>query len=59
MNCTTRRIDPPCRSCRMGKPAICENMAEGRLAPGMFLGICREVGGIIIYLDFVGNEPIV
>ena len=29
----------------MGKPAICENMAEGRLAPGMFLGICREVGG--------------
>jgi (R,R)-butanediol dehydrogenase / meso-butanediol dehydrogenase / diacetyl reductase len=29
----------------MGKPAICENMAKGRLAPGMFLGICREVGG--------------
>jgi len=45
LNCTTRGIDPPCRSCRMGKPAICENMAEGRLAPGMFLGICREVGG--------------
>jgi (R,R)-butanediol dehydrogenase/meso-butanediol dehydrogenase/diacetyl reductase len=45
LNCITRGIDPPCRSCRMGKPAICENTAEGRLAPGMFLGICREVGG--------------
>ena len=45
LNCVTRGIDPPCRSCRMGKPAVCENMAEGSLAPGMFLGICREVGG--------------
>ena len=34
LNCVTRGIDPPCRSCRMGKPAVCENMAEGGPRPG-------------------------
>ena len=45
LDCATRGIFPPCRSCRMGRPAVCENMAEGNLAPGMFLGLCREAGG--------------
>lgn len=45
LDCVTRGISPPCRSCRMGRPAVCENMAEGNLAPGMFLGLCREAGG--------------
>ena len=45
LNCVTRGIDPPCRSCLMGKPAACENTAKGSLSPGMFIGICRDVGG--------------
>jgi threonine dehydrogenase-like Zn-dependent dehydrogenase len=29
----------------MGRPGSCENFAEGNLSPGMFTGICRDVGG--------------
>ncbi len=45
LSCVTRGIDPPCHSCRIGKPGNCENFAGGNLAPGMFTGICRDVGG--------------
>ncbi|MCL5808760.1 MAG: alcohol dehydrogenase catalytic domain-containing protein [Deltaproteobacteria bacterium] len=45
LGCAARGIDPPCRSCRMGKPSACENTARGSLSPGMFSGICRDVGG--------------
>jgi (R,R)-butanediol dehydrogenase/meso-butanediol dehydrogenase/diacetyl reductase len=43
--CTARGIDPACPSCRAGRPGSCENTANGRLAPGMFTGICKDVGG--------------
>jgi len=45
LGCSARGIEPPCRSCRMGRPANCENFAEGNLAPGMLIGLCRDVGG--------------
>lgn len=45
LNCDTRGISPVCRSCAMGNPANCENFAEGALAPGMFIGICRDING--------------
>ncbi|MBW1784656.1 MAG: alcohol dehydrogenase catalytic domain-containing protein, partial [Deltaproteobacteria bacterium] len=45
LNCTTRGITPVCRSCREGRPANCENYAEGRLSPGMFTGICKDING--------------
>jgi threonine dehydrogenase-like Zn-dependent dehydrogenase len=45
LNCTTRAIKPECRSCREGRPANCENFAEGTFAPGMFIGICKDING--------------
>lgn len=45
LSCSIRGIEPVCRSCRMGRPANCENFAEGSLAPGMLAGLCRDVGG--------------
>lgn len=45
LGCSVRGIDDMCKSCREGRPSNCENMAEGKLAPGMFTGICRDTGG--------------
>ncbi|MEW6266680.1 MAG: alcohol dehydrogenase catalytic domain-containing protein [Thermodesulfobacteriota bacterium] len=45
LNCRAREIEPPCRPCQAGLAANCENYARGNLAPGMFVGICRETGG--------------
>lgn len=45
LSCSTRGIEDECYSCRMGRPGNCENFAEGTLAPGMIIGLCRDVGG--------------
>ena len=45
LTCTARGIDPACPSCRAGRFSSCENTAKGRLAPGMFTGICKDAGG--------------
>ena len=45
LSCSTRGIEPECRSCQMGRPSNCEYFAEGVLSPGMFAGICRDIGG--------------
>jgi threonine dehydrogenase-like Zn-dependent dehydrogenase len=45
LSCATRGINPVCRSCREGRPGNCENYAEGRLPPGMFIGINRGING--------------
>ena len=45
LTCTARGIDPVCPGCRAGRPGSCENTAKGRLSPGMFTGICKDVGG--------------
>jgi (R,R)-butanediol dehydrogenase / meso-butanediol dehydrogenase / diacetyl reductase len=45
LNCDTRGIKPVCKSCAAGVPGNCENFAEGPFAPGMFIGICRDIGG--------------
>jgi threonine dehydrogenase-like Zn-dependent dehydrogenase len=45
LNCITRGITTPCRSCQAGRPANCENYAEGTFSPGMFTGICRDING--------------
>ena len=45
LSCSTRGIEPVCESCRMGRPANCENFAEGNLSPGVITGLCRDVGG--------------
>lgn len=49
--CKTRGISPPCASCAAGRPANCENFAQGNLPPGMFTGINSGVnGGFAPYL---------
>jgi (R,R)-butanediol dehydrogenase/meso-butanediol dehydrogenase/diacetyl reductase len=51
LSCSARSIHPACPSCQQGRPANCENLAEGAFAPGMFTGICRDVnGGFAEYL---------
>jgi L-iditol 2-dehydrogenase len=44
LGCTVRGL-PPCGHCAAGRAALCERFAEGRLAPGMMLGFCRDVPG--------------
>ena len=45
LNCATRGIGSECRACSMGRPANCENFAEGDVSPGLFIGISRDLGG--------------
>ncbi len=45
LGCEPRQVKPICPSCRAGRPANCENFTKGALAPGMFSGICKDVGG--------------
>ncbi len=45
LTCVPRGISPVCPSCASGRVASCERTAEGAFAPGMFTGICRDVGG--------------
>jgi len=45
LGCAARGFDRPCRACASGRPGNCERFAEGRISPGMFLGICKDVGG--------------
>ena len=45
LNCATRGIGAECRACSTGRPANCENFAEGEVSPGLFIGISRDLGG--------------
>lgn len=43
--CSARGISPECPACAAGRPGSCEKYAEGGFAPGMFTGICKDIGG--------------
>lgn len=45
LGCEPRGISPSCTSCRNGRPANCENLARGKLPPGMFTGINAGING--------------
>jgi len=45
LNCTARNITNPCEPCRSGRLSQCENLAEGDISPGLFNGICADIGG--------------
>ncbi len=45
LSCVPRGLSPVCPVCEAGRPGNCERFAEGGMAPGMFTGICRDVGG--------------
>jgi threonine dehydrogenase-like Zn-dependent dehydrogenase len=43
--CAVRGIEEPCELCRRGDFSLCQNFAEGNLAPGFSIGACRDTGG--------------
>ncbi|MBI3796541.1 MAG: alcohol dehydrogenase catalytic domain-containing protein [Deltaproteobacteria bacterium] len=45
LGCRERGFKTLCPQCRSGNPGICEHLAEGRLSPGLLIGICRDTGG--------------
>ncbi|MCG8701855.1 MAG: alcohol dehydrogenase catalytic domain-containing protein, partial [Bacteroidales bacterium] len=45
LDCRTRGIKEACDACSQGMYGSCENVARGDLSPGMFTGICSDIGG--------------
>ncbi len=45
LSCVPRGIAPVCAPCAAGRPGNCEKVAEGGFSPGMFTGICKDIGG--------------
>lgn len=45
LSCISRDIASICYACKIGRNANCENVAEGKLSPGLFTGICRDING--------------
>jgi threonine dehydrogenase-like Zn-dependent dehydrogenase len=45
LGCAVRGMDPPCPYCASGSNALCVNVANGELAPGIQTGFCRDTGG--------------
>jgi L-iditol 2-dehydrogenase len=43
--CGPRGITPPCAHCAAGHHSRCSHFTDGALAPGMFIGTTRGVGG--------------
>jgi threonine dehydrogenase-like Zn-dependent dehydrogenase len=43
--CAARGIEKVCELCRRGDFSLCQNFAEGDLAPGFSIGTCRDTGG--------------
>jgi threonine dehydrogenase-like Zn-dependent dehydrogenase len=45
LGCTPRGITPVCPVCASGRHGNCERFADGAFSPGMFTGICKDLGG--------------
>ena len=45
LSCGPRGIDPPCDACQVGDYPLCERFTEGRFAPSIHAGNCRDVSG--------------
>lgn len=45
LSCVPRGLVPVCPACAAGRPGNCEKVAEGGFSPGMFTGICKDIGG--------------
>jgi threonine dehydrogenase-like Zn-dependent dehydrogenase len=43
--CATRGIEELCEFCQQDEFSLCQNFAEGDLAPGLSIGACRDTGG--------------
>ena len=44
LGCLPRGL-APCPACAAGQTTLCERFAEGTLAPGMLIGVCRDLPG--------------
>jgi len=45
LSCEPRGISPLCPACAEGNLSLCSNFHDGRFAPGLHLGNCRDVPG--------------
>ena len=45
LGCAVRAIEPPCEFCAAGRHALCQNVAEGAISPGIQTGFCHDTGG--------------
>jgi (R,R)-butanediol dehydrogenase / meso-butanediol dehydrogenase / diacetyl reductase len=45
LSCASRGFTQECPACAGGRSGSCERTAEGGFAPGMFTGICKDIGG--------------
>lgn len=45
LGCAPRHIQPPCPQCGAGHYGRCENIAFGKLPPGLQTGFCSATGG--------------
>lgn len=45
LSCERRGIEPPCPACARGNYSLCRRVTDGRLAPGLLIGACRDTGG--------------
>lgn len=45
LGCDVRGVAPACASCASGFPCVCQNVTQGRFAPGLILGTCRDLPG--------------
>lgn len=43
--CATRGTEELCGFCQQGEFSLCQNFAEGDLAPGLSIGLCGDTGG--------------
>ena len=43
--CATRGIEERCEFCQQDEFSLCQNFAEGDLAPGLSIGACHDTGG--------------
>jgi threonine dehydrogenase-like Zn-dependent dehydrogenase len=43
--CTTRGFEELCEFCQQDEFSLCQNFAEGDLAPGLSIGACHDTGG--------------
>jgi threonine dehydrogenase-like Zn-dependent dehydrogenase len=47
LGCAPRGISPACPLCQRGLPYLCENLTEGSLQPGLFIGACADTPGFM------------
>ena len=45
LGCAVRGIEPPCVQCGAGRHALCVNVTEGDISPGIQTGFCHDTGG--------------